>query len=254
MKKRITALFAALLLALTLCVPAAASGTCVYDLYGLLTEEECLSLESTAQELTASSGCGVYIVVVDDYGSYGTGDIYNVTIQIYNNASNGFGVGDDRNGILLLISMYSREWSMFVHGEWAEYAFDSYGQAQLESAFLPSFEVDDWYGGFSGYLTACGEYLSLAAQGEPVRASVVSGIATVVAISCLVALLVCMVLKGKMKTVHRKVEAHAYVAAGGLHLVDSYDQYTHTTEERRTVEKKSESHSGGGGSGRSGSF
>lgn len=254
MKKRISALFAALLLALTLCVPAAAADTCVYDLCGLLTEEEYLALESTAQELTASSGCGVYIVAVDDYESYGTGDIYSVSTQIYNNASNGFGVGGNRSGILLLVSMYTREWAMFVHGEWGEYAFNSYGQAQLESSFLPSFQSDDWYGGFSGYLTACGEYLSLAAQGQPVQESVVKSIATVVAVSCLIALLVCMVLKGKMKTVHRKVEAHAYMAADGLRLVESYDQYTHTTEERRTVEKKSESHSGGGGSGRSGSF
>lgn len=258
MKKKITAMLVALLLVLALCVPAAAESgsgiTCVYDMAGLLTEAECQRLENRAVEISRRNSCGVYIVTLPDYQEFGSGSIYDVTTEIYNDPESGFGIGAGREGIILLLSMAQREYALFVHGENAEYAFDSYGQAQLEDYFLPAFGSDSWYEGFEGYLIGCSEYLVLARNGDPVRESPVKGVITVVAISCLIALLVCMILKSKMNTVHRKVEAHEYVAAGGLRLTGSYDNYTHTTEERRIIEKKSESHSGGGGSGRSGSF
>lgn len=256
MKKKLSMLLAALLLALSLCVPALAdSGTNhVYNLNGLLTAGEWALLDMQAADISERYGCGVYIVTVDDYTEYGVGSVYDVTTQIYNAAGSGFGLGDDRDGIMLLISMYERDWAMFVHGEYAQYAFDDYGQAKLEDSFLPAFGENDWYGGFSGYLNACEEYLSLAAAGEPVQQSPVGGIVTAVVISCAVALVVCLILKAKMKTVHHKAEAQAYVTADGLNLTDSYDRYTHTTETRRRIEKKSGSSGGGGGSGRSGKF
>lgn len=111
-------------------------------------------------------------MALDDYTAYGSGDVYDVATQIFNNADNGFGLGADRNGILLLLSLNERDWSMFVHGEKAEYAFNDYGQAELPDAFLSAFGENDWYGGFSGYLAACDEHLTLAASGEPVRQSV----------------------------------------------------------------------------------
>ena len=55
----------------------------------------------------------------------------------------------------------------------------------------------------------------------------------------------CLMLKRKMQTVHKKVEANEYVAAGGLTLTKQYDRYTHTTETRRKIHDDSDS----GGSG-----
>lgn len=75
-----------------------------------------------------------------------------------------------------------------------------------------------------------------------------------VGISCAIALVICLVLKEKMKTVRRKVEAQAHIASGGLNLKDSYDRFTHITETRRRIEKSSSGESDGGGSGRSGKF
>ena len=70
----------------------------------------------------------------------------------------------------------------------------------------------------------------------------------------------CLMPKWKMQTVHKKVEANEYVAAGGLTLTKQYDRYTHTTETRSKRHDDSDSGgstsscSGGGGSGRSGTF
>lgn len=257
MKKKLSALLTVLFLLSVLCSSALAADSAadyVTDLSGLLTDEEWETLEAKAEDISLQSGCGVYIVALDDYTAYGSGDVYDVATQIFNNADNGFGLGANRNGILLLLSLNERDWSMFVHGEKAEYAFNDYGQAELPDAFLSAFGENDWYGGFSGYLAACDEYLTLAASGEPVRQSVAVRIFLVVGISCAIALVICLVLKGKMKTVRRKVEAQAYIASGGLNLTDSYDRFTHITETRRRIEKSSSGESGGGGSGRSGKF
>lgn len=258
MKKKISALLTILFLMFALCTTALAAEDgigYVIDTGNLLTYDEWETLENRAQDISQRTNCGVYIVTLDDYTNYGSGEVYDVTTQIFNNADNGFGLGTDRNGILLLVSMADRDWAMFVHGDDAEYAFDSYGQAMLEDSFLPDFSEDNWYGGFSGYITACDEYLSLAASGEPVRKSAVQSVIPVICGSCIIALVICLIQKSKMKSVRRKTEAHNYTTFGGLTLTGSYDRYTHTTESVRSVEKNSSSaESGGGGSGRSGKF
>lgn len=160
--------------------------------------------------------------------------------------------------------MKERDYAMFVYGEWAEYAFDRYGEKQLEDRFLDKFSGGDWYAGVSSYLAACDEFLTLAEAGKPVRSSLLPAIGIAVAVSCLIAFLVCMILKGQMKSVRKGVDANVYTTAGGgLKLTDSYDHYTHTTETRRKIESNSGggrssggtvSRSGGGGHGRSGKF
>lgn len=256
MKKKISAIFMALLLTIALCVPAAAAdGTMDYviDLADLLTYEEWEALEDRAEAISEENGCGVYIVTVEDYTEYGTGSAYDVTTQIFNSAENDFGYGAEKDGIMLLLSMAERDYALFVHGSGAEYAFNAEGQAMLENHFLPNFAEDDWVGGFRGYLDGCAEYLALAAAGEPVQESPVTGVLMAIGISCLLSLLICLALKSKMKTVHRKAEAQTYVA-GGLQMRDRYERFTHTTETRRRIQTESHSESGGGGSGRSGSF
>lgn len=257
MKQKILALLTVLFLLAALCstaLAAEADATYVYDLSGILTVEERAELERRAGDISLRGGCGVYIVAVSDYTDYGYGSVYEVATQIFNHEDNHFGLGADRSGILLLLSTDGRDWAMFVHGESAQYAFNEYGQAALEDSFLPAFGENDWYGGFSGYLTACDEYLTLAASGKPVRESVVRRIVPAVGVSCVVSLVICLSLKGKMKTVRRRVEAQTYVASGGLCLTESCDHYTHSTQTRQRVEKSSSGERGGGGSGRSGKF
>jgi len=228
----------------------------VFDTVPLLGDGEWNRLENMAETVSTRYGCGVYIVTVDDYKEYGTGDVFDVATQIYHDDDIGFGVGAGRDGIMLLLSMDNRDWSMFVYGENAEYAFNSYGQEQLEDIFLANFADNDWYGGFSNYIETCGEYLAKAEAGKPVRSNPLWGIGLSAGLSCLVALAVCMVMKRKMKTARQKIEADAYISDSGLMLTASHDHYTHTTETSRKIENRSSSRSSGdgNGSGRSGKF
>lgn len=236
----------------------------VFDLRGMLSDGEREQLEDRAEDIALRRSCGIYTLFVEDFTAYGYGDDpYTALYQIYH--AEGLGVGEDRNGVIIMLSMKERDYAMFVYGEWAEYAFDRYGEKQLEGRFLSNFSDGDWYGGISNYLTACDEFLELAEAGKPVRSSPLPAIGIAVAVSCLIAFLVCMILKGQMKSVRKGVDANVYTTAGGgLKLTDSYDHYTHTTETRRKIESDSGgggrssggtvSRSGGGGHGRSGKF
>lgn len=227
--------------------------TYVLDIADLLSYDEWQQLEQYAAKVSQNFDCGVYIVILDDYKNYGTGSIYDVTTQIYGNAENDFGMGSEKNGIMLLQSISERDYALFVSGDQAEYAFNEYGRAMLEKAFLDDFGDNRWFDGFSDYLDTCNTYLTKADAGEPVKKSPVPRILFPIGASLLVALIVCMIQKGKMKTVHKKAAAQAYTA-GAVTLTERYDQYTHTTETRRKLEKKSESSHSESGGGRSGKF
>lgn len=226
----------------------------VFDISNLLTYEEWEKLETWAADISDRQNCGVYFAIVDDYTDYGDGDVYEVIYQLYHGSELGF--GKNRDGIIVLLSMEERDYAMFVYGEYAEYAFDAFGQEKLEERFLEDFGYNDWYGGISNYLDACDEFLTKAEAGKPVRSSPWPLVIASVGISCLIAGGVCFFILCGMKSVHQKKEADVYLSEDGLHLTQQYDRYTHTTETRTKIQKSSSgsSESGGGGSGRSGKF
>lgn len=239
--------------------PTDADMNYIFDLSDQLSYEEWAELEARASDISQRHGCGVYAAFVDDFTEYGGGnDVYKTTYQLYHASE--LGMGADRDGIIILLSMDDRNYAMFVYGDHAEYAFDRYGQKELEDAFFGYFGDNDWYGGVSHYLDTCDEYLTRAEEGKPVRKNTLPMYLIVVAASCAIAGGICLMLKWQMKTVHKKAEANEYVAAGGLNLTKQYDRYTHTTETRRKIHDDSDSDSGtsscsgGGGSGRSGKF
>ena len=131
----------------------------------------------------------------------------------------------------------------------------------MEDTVLENVREIDWYGGFSDYLSACGEYLALAVEGHPVRRSPVPAIVISCAAGILIAFLVCSILKRKMKSVYVQARADGYVS-GNLRLARQTDRFTHRTETRRRIEPPKSSgggggsvgRTGGGGSGRSGHF
>ena len=261
MKRRIVCILLVALLLLGLCCTAFAEAPAatepqlwnITDTVGLLTSDEDLTLEARAEEISAQYGVGIYLLILEDYSEY-YDDPYETAYELYH--QNTLGMGEDRDGVILLMSMSDRKYATFFYGPKAEYAFDAYGQELMEEEFLDDFRDDDWYDGFEDYLEVCAEYLERAEAGDPVRGddssaggSDGSGIGTTIlvclGISAVIAMIVCLILRGKMKSVRKGTHADAYVT-GSLNLTASRDQYTHTTETRTKIEHES-SDSGGGG-------
>lgn len=261
MKKRILSLLLALCMTVLLAggVYALASEPqlpYVTDAAELLSDDDELKLTQMALQVEDTYDVGVYMVIVEDYRAFDPSGVYEATYGIYHEYT--MGVGDRREGIMLLLSMDARDYALFRYGEKTAYAFNDYGLAKLEEEFLDNFAENDWVGGFEDYIRACASFLESAEAGKPVSKSPVTMLLLFAAISLLIAAIVCAVLVGQMKTVHKKTSAEGY-AVGAVHLTDQYDQFTHRTETRRKIERSSSSgsghsESGGGGSGRSGKF
>lgn len=262
MKRKICSFLLAFLLLLTLTPAALADGaqpSYITDNAGILTASETASLEKAAQHIAQRYGVGIYLVTVNDACRIDSRGTYEAAYTYYHR--NSLGAGAERNGAILLLSMNDRAFAHFYYGEKSEYAFNRYAQEQIEDTFLDNFRENDWYGGFSDYLSACGEYLALAAEGHPVRRSPVPAIVISCAAGVLIAFLVCSILKRKMKSVYVQARADGYVS-GKLRLARQTDRFTHRTETRRRIEPPKSSgggggsvgRTGGGGSGRSGHF
>lgn len=256
MKKRICTFLLALLASLALTVPAWAEtqpgDIMVYDTAELLTDDQWRELDTLAEEITWRYNCAVYVVTVDDYETYGS-DAYDAAQAIYNSET--FGVGTEGDGVLLLLSMWDRSYALYIRDGYARSMITDYAQSELEDSFLSRFGSDDWYGGFSAYLATCADIFQQAADGHPMTKPLGKVILPAILIGVGVALVVCLILKGKMKSVRKGAEADVYVTAEGLELTERSDIYTHTTETRRKKSKNdSRSESGRGGSGSSGHF
>ena len=110
MKKKfltlLLALMMALMMALALAVPAWAEqqpgDAFVYDMAGLLSEEDDAYLEALASQISWEHNCAVYIVTMEDYQEYDS-DIHYAVVSFYD--SNSLGIGENREGILLMLSM-----------------------------------------------------------------------------------------------------------------------------------------------------
>ncbi len=256
MKKRfIASLLLSLILLLCLGGSALASGAdtgYVADAAGLLSDSQIQALESEAAAVSEKYGCGIYIVTVPDYSEYG----YSVDIaaeNIYTGMS--FGLGAEKNGTMLLLSMEDRDYYHLSYGSVAHTAFTDYGIEQLAQSFLDDFRNDDWYGGFEDFIRECGLYLDYASQGTPVDVyqepyvPPTPGEKLIIAapIGCIAALIVCLIFRGQMKTAKKQTQARNYIEKNGVDMRVVQDHFTHRTQTVTVIRTDSGGSRGGGG-------
>jgi len=264
MKRRIFILLICLLLMLP--AYALADGQYVFDEAGLLSADDVLALEQYAAQTTLDYGCGIYIVAVDDYLDISSDGVYEAATKLY--SERGFGYGDGKDGILLLLSMADRDFSLIVYGSFASAVFDDYTRELVCEEFLDDFRDNDWYSGFSDFISICiteiHRYQSGRYDGDYVDDSQYYGdyeddyvpssypkqlgrvIGTSAFASAIVALIVCLILKRKLRSVKPGRDADAYAVNGSFKLSDRRDIYTHTTVTRVRHEKNNNNHIGGG--------
>ena len=108
----------------------------------------------------------MYVVVVDDHTQYVNGSIEDFAEEIFH--SYGLGVGETEEGVILAMSMKERDYDIYAHGEFGNYAFTDYGKGQLADSFLDNFRRNDWAGGFRDFIETSADMLQKAKDGNPV--------------------------------------------------------------------------------------
>lgn len=243
----ISALILSLLISMPTLILADTGGIdFVVDEADVLTDEEEALLEEKIEKLVKEHKMHFIIVTVTEVGNK---TVYSYADAYYHN--NGYGYGEDRDGILLLISMTpdynDKNYRIYTYGE-AEDVFDSSALDDLEEVMLPHLKNDEFYKGFKAYLDACDKAFEFD-LGESLLVAVVVG--------AVVSVIIVFSMKSKLKSVRPQKTASNYVRSGSFMLTKDLDLYLYRTVTRtRRANNNSGGRSGGGsrGGGRSGKF
>lgn len=262
MKRKILSFL--LVLLLTICLPlhtSAAAISMVVDSAELLTDQEQIALEGTAQTLRDTYEMDVVIVTIDNLESK-TAQQY--ADDFFDNG--GYGYGESRNGILFLLAMEEREWYISTCGD-AIYTITDYGIQQLGEAAVWYLSEGEYYEAFQAYLDALPLYLEAYRQGSPIdghadysgdyyhgeRESVVyyeeeytPSIFLSLVIGVIVAAVVILIMRASMNTKRQQHGASGYMKAGSFHLRGRQDLFLYSNVSK--VRRQQNNSSGGGSS------
>ena len=238
-------------------VPAASYVT---DNENLLTMDELNDLEEYAQEVSEAYECGVYIRVETTYAGYST--ISDYAEYIYNHENMGY--GEERNGILFIITMDEREYDFCAYGDTANYAFTDYAKECMAESMIDDLSDGDYADAFDDYINSAEYDLHMAASGQPVDEwipndpepyveptgleKVASGAPIIIGVPCILSLIICMIQKSKNKTAKIATTARNYIPENGIRLTGSHDFMVNRTVTRTPIvhSQPSGDRSGGG--------
>lgn len=229
-------------------VPSAmAANPHVVDDAGLLTSAEESALSDKIDDIVDEYGFDV--VIVTTY-SCGNQNIMDYADDFYD--YNEYGIGENNDGVLLLISMEERDWWISTTG-YGITAFTDWGIEYVGEQIKGDLSDGDYYSAFDNFLNLTDDFLKQAKSGRPYDtnnkimgmkdyAVRVGGAAL---IGLIVALIATGIMKSKLKSKRPNQFAHEYIRQGSFKITNSKDIYLY-----RTVNKtpRAESNNSGGGS------
>ena len=259
MKRRMISFLLCLLLLPGCLSCASADMPRVVDDSGLLTKMEADRLEEKIDALWDSCQLDVVIVTVDS--------LDGKSVQAYADDyydDNLFGYGDDYTGILLLLSMGTREWYMSTCGE-ARYIFTDYGLELLGDTIVPYLSDGAYYDAFDLWLDQIPNLCQAYRDGFPVDGHVApdayfpeSGEEVIhyekktkpnhlisLLIGAVVALVAIVVMRSQMNSAKPQPHAVDYLKRDTYHLRTCRDLYLYS---RVTKTPRSQNNGSSGGS------
>lgn len=219
----------------------------VTDEAGLLASGQRAELEEQARRIEQEYGFGAYLVFVEDYRAYYDGSVSSAAAQLFSDCN--LGVGEQKDGMVLVLSMESRDYALAAHGDKESYAFDDTGCSYLAEFFLDDFSEDRWYDGSVDFLAWTERYLDAANKGTPytagnppkdfpeliTEAAFALGVPIAVAIALTYAVMA--YLMRKMRSVEPAIEARRY-AVGSVDITAQADEFVRTAVFREPIERK----------------
>lgn len=274
--KKLTSILILFAMVLTLSLTALALPPKIVDQADLLTDSEESALAEKAQRLTDTYDMDVVIVTVWSLGGKSS-EAYADDYFDYN----GYGVGPEYSGVLLLLAMEDQEWAISTCGE-TIYALTDYALQSIFEEIAGYLSNDDYYRAFDRYLDELEPYFEAYSGGSPVdgyvpdydgpgsyepgtrdevvyypveepglTASCVLGrIGVALLIGAIAAGIVICVMRGSMKTAKKQTGAAGYMTADSLRFLSRQDFFLYSRTSRTA--KPQDNGGGGRGDGRSG--
>lgn len=222
MKCRIITL-CALLVCCVLVLPVSAASPRLMDEADLLTSAEETALLAQLDAVSEKHGVDVIAVTVDSFDGYYSANSFADAYFL----SHGYGQGEDKDGLIMVVSVADREFAVSTHGS----AIGIFDDETLEGMFdeiARYFGENRWADGCRAYVGLCDDVITSHGQGEWL---IHIGLSLIVGF--LIALIAVSVMKGKLKSVRSKASASDYTCEGSMHLTVQRDVFLFRTVSRR---------------------
>ncbi len=261
--KKIIAIFFSLLLVASFCMSVSADTRLqprLVDYADILSDSEEAEITEKIDEISERQQFDVVIVTVNDTD--------NKSITAFADDYfdyNGFGYGPSHDGCVLVIDMGGRDWWISTCG-YGITAFTDAGIDYIGDQITEDLSDGFYYDAFMTYADLCDDFVSKSNSGSPYDTGNLPkegynwfmGIVVSVIIGFVIALIITLIMKGKLKSVRFQPGAKEYVVPGSMNVTASRDIFLYRNVSRRAKPKESSgssthtsssgrSHGGGGG-------
>lgn len=237
MKRNIFVIIASLILMMATAIPVSAAAEHplrLVDNADILTVEEEAALIEKLDTISNEQECDVCIVTVESLGDK-TATEFADDYYDYN----GYGMGEDFDGIMLVLSMEERDWAITTHAFGIE-AFTDAGQQYIMDKVTSSLSEGNYASGFNQFADLCEDFIVKAKDGEPYdKGNLPGGINTkgivLLIIPCIIAGAIVSLVqtireKRSLKTVMKKAGAREYI--GNVQINEKKDNLIYKNIEK----------------------
>ena len=260
-------------------IPADRQKPLLVDDADLLTDSEEASVLTLLQEKSAAVKADIAVVTVD--GTDGQ-DLEEFAKDYYD--YNGYGQGEENDGMLLMIDKDAREYWITTTGFCID-AITDYGLEKIDNDFLAALSAGDYAAAFRTYAGTSATLISAARQGNVYdyytnasgdsyggyynnatdildgngylpddygKFNVGSSLVIALVIGFVLALITAFSMKSKLQTVHRQRAASNYVVPGSLALRANEDRFLYSTVSQTPIPQHNDNNTSSHGGGISG--
>lgn len=252
MKKKILMILFTMLFCMVTTLPILAAGNMprLVDNADLLSNSEESTLLAKLDEISERQQMDIVVVTTQTIDGKSpmeyADDFYDY---------NGYGFGDEADGILLLISMEDRDWYITTTG-YGITAITDAGREYISEEFLSDLGEGKYADAFTTYADLCDEFITQAKTGSPYDAGNLPkkpfdfGMHLIIAfvVGLVVAVVATNIMKAKLKTVRFQPAAREYVRSGSMSVNEQKDLFLYTHVDRRRKPEPKENNTGGGSS------
>lgn len=198
----------------------------IVDYASVLPEYELEKLNSLADSTSNQYRCDVSVVFVESTDGK---KIQAFADDFYD--YNGYGYGNNSDGIMLVIAVADREYATVTNG-YGMTAVTNSVLDYLEESFADDLTADKWADAALDFITACGEILYNAKYtqqtGSQVKQTELNPIRLIpinIVIGLVIGFIAVGIMKSKHKSVSKKTEASDYLRSGSFKLTYTNDRF-----------------------------
>ncbi len=245
-KKRLWMILLALFLPVFFVCPAVAANAAeprLVDQAGLLSDSEEAKLLEKLNDISERQQAD--LVVVTQKSRHGT-SAREYADDFYDR--NGYGFGEEKDGILFLISMEERDWYISTSG-FGITALTDADINEMSKRFTDDLSAGEYAAAFTKFANLCDDYLTQARKGaEPFP--YVGALVLSLGVGFAASLAVTGMMRSRLKTVRRQASADGYVKNGSMKLATEKDLFLYRQVTRMEKPKQPDSegasiHAGG---------